>query len=207
MIKVINLDDLEEVSEGLFTFIWDFKHGDNIMYNFEILQALYKSRESSENPKLFNKSITIQLVSIIEAILIDFLTRIDQATTHLPSDVDRKTLDKIKIEIEKDKRPYKVEDGFGEHIYMRRKMYNFNQILQILKKHEILGPQKDNIYHLLSNFADMRNRVHIENYHRNLEDREHRVFTSGRLSSLEEVASGLWIKMTIDFKRPWQTWV
>ena len=155
MIQQINLDDLQQVNDELFTFVWNFKHGDNIMYNFKILQTLYKARETAENERLLNKPITIQIVSIVEAILIDFLTRIDQATNHLPGGVDRETLDEIKADIEKDKKPHKMEDEFGERIYMRRKMYHFNQIVKILRKYEILGAENDDIYGLLSNFADM----------------------------------------------------
>ena len=204
MIQQINLNDLQQVNDELFSFVWNFKHGDNIMYNFKILQTLYIARETAENERLLNKPITIQIVSIVEAILIDFLTRIDLATNHLPGGVDRETLDEIKAEIEKDKKPHKIEDEFGERIFMRRKMYHFNQIVKILRKYEILGTENDDIYGHLSNFADMRNRVHIENYHGNLEDREYKVFTSQRLNALEEVLSGLWVKMTTDFKRPWE---
>lgn len=192
------------MNDELFTFIWDFKHGDNIMYNFEILKALYIARDNAANKNILNKPITITIVSIVEAILIDFLTRIDQATNHLPGGVDRETLDKIKAEIEKKKTPVKIEDELGERIYLRRKMYHFNEIIKILKKHELFGAKQDDIYEQLSQFGDMRNRVHIENYHQNFEEREYRVFTSQRLTDLEGILSNLWKKMTTDFKRPWQ---
>ena len=65
-------------------FIWNFKHRDNIHYNFKILAALYKAMADSKKKNLFYKPVTIQIVSIIEAIFIDFLIRIDQATGHLP---------------------------------------------------------------------------------------------------------------------------
>jgi len=203
MIEKINLEDLQQINDELFSFIWNFLHGDNIMYNFKILQALYAARAKSVTERLFNKPITIQIVSIIEAILIDFLTRIDEATHHLPKGVDKETLNQIKADIKKDKKPHKIEDESGERIYMIRKMYHFKQIVKILKKYELFGPANDNIYDLLSDFADMRNRVHIENYYRNLEEREARVFTNRRLSALEEILYGLWQKMTTDFKRPW----
>ena len=56
----------------LSSFIWDFKVGDNILYNFEILQNLYISRQKLQDKDIFNKPITITTVSIIEAILLDF---------------------------------------------------------------------------------------------------------------------------------------
>ncbi len=198
-----NLDKLETVSEELFTFVWSFKHGDNIMYNFTVLQALYIAQRDAKPAGVFNKPITILLVSIVEAILIDFLSRIDQATNHLPANVDRVTLDQIKQEIESKKRPEKIEDEFGERIYLRRKLYHFNEIVELLRKYELFGKNDDSIYGALMRFGHLRNRVHIENYHQNFEDRENMVFTLQRLSDLERVLGDLWTKMTNDYKRPW----
>jgi len=97
MLETIDLENLDQVNDQLFTFVWDFKHGDNISYNLRVLAALYAARVGTENKDILNKPITIAIVSIVEAILIDFLTRIDGATTHLPANVDRDTLDKIKL--------------------------------------------------------------------------------------------------------------
>jgi len=197
------INDMQSVKDELFTYVWDFKHGDNIMYNFAVLRALYAARSNFEDQDILNKPITILLVSVIEAILIDLLARIDQATTHLPANVDRATLDNLKVEIESKKRPEKIEDEFGERIFLRRKMYQFNDIIVLLKKYELFGPQDDSIYATLTKFGHLRNRVHIENYHRNFEDREYKVFTSQRLAELESVLSELWTKMINDYKRPW----
>ncbi len=205
MLNAISLNDLKKVKDELFAFIWNFKHGDNIMYNFEILSALYKASDNTTNRNILNKPITITIVSIVEAILIDFLARIDQATHHLPGGVDRETLEKIKVEIEKKKKPETVEDKLGERIYLRRKMYHYNEIIKILKKYEFFGKKDDVIYEQLTRFGEMRNRVHIENYYQNFEEREHRVFTSQRLNKLEGVLSILWKKMLTDYKRPWQS--
>src|SRR5260221_2157791 len=62
------------------TFIWEFKNGDNIIYNFEILWALYESRLHTDRAELFNKPIIISIASIIECILDDFVQRIQQRT-------------------------------------------------------------------------------------------------------------------------------
>jgi hypothetical protein len=204
MLTIPNLKDIQSVNDELFTFVWNFKHGDNIVFNFEVLKALYESRSIISDKNKLNKPITIFIVSIIEAILIDFLTRIDQATKHLPANVSGETLDLIKEEIEKKKKPEKIEDGFGERIFLRRKMYHFNEIIKILKKYELLAERNDEIYEQLMTFGDIRNRVHIENYHQKLEDRENEVFTSQRLTALEELLANLWNKMKEDYKRPWQ---
>lgn len=204
MIGGIDLDDLDTVREKLFKFVWSFRHGDNILYNFEVLSALYAARDSSKHKRIFNKPITIAMVSIIEAILIDFLARIDQATNHLPGNVDRETLDKIKAEIESKKQPVKVKDDIvGEQIIPRRRMYNYSQIVEVLEKYGLFGSKDEGMYERLRHFGDMRNRVHIENYHQNLESLESDVFTDKRLADLEGLLSQLWSKMTSDYVRPW----
>ena len=193
-----------KATQELFEFVWDFKHGDNIVYNFEVLRSLYNARDNDPQPNLLNKPITISIVSIVEAILVDFLARIDQATSHLPAGIDIQTLTDIKSEIEKQKKPVKLDDEIlGEQIYLKRKMYHFNEIVGIFKKYEVFGGKDDDIYEQLSTFGAIRNRVHIENYHRNFEERENLVFTSKRLEALEEVLRSLWLKMKVDYRRPW----
>ncbi len=180
-------------------FIWTFKHGDNIMYNFEILAALYKARKNVTNVNIFNKPITITIVSILEALLIDFLDRLHIATNHLPANLSHETVIEIKAEIIKARRSTKTTDG---RIYYRRKMYKFSEIVDILEKHELFGMKGTEIYGLLRLFGDMRNRVHIENYNMLAAD-ESNVFSSPRLASLEKVLELLWAKMISDYKRPW----
>jgi len=131
------------------------------------------------------------------------LARIDQATDHLPNGIEPVVLDNIKVEIGKQKKPVKIEDKLGEKILFKRKMYQFSEIINLLKRYEILGSKKDKIYDLLTDFGTMRNRVHIENYYQNLEDRENRVFISSRLIDLENILFELWEKMITDFMRPW----
>jgi hypothetical protein len=198
--KTIDLADLTKVKAQLDEFNWTFKHGDNIMYNFEVLSALYGGRKNLSKAEVFNKPITITIVSILEAMLIDFLDRLHIATNHLPKNLPPETVVKIKAEIEKAKRPTKTSDG---RIYYRRKMYKLSEIVGILEKHELFGKKGSEIYRLLGFFGDMRNRVHIENYHGVLESDESLVFSSPRLASLEQVLELFWNKMVSDYKRPW----
>lgn len=200
----MNRKNLNQVKDELFSFVWEFKHGDNIMYNFKILRSLYKAKDADPDPNLLNKPISILIVSIIEAILVDFLARIDQATNHLPKGIDNQILTNIKSEIAKQKKQVKLEDEIlGEQIYLKRKMYHYGEIIGIFKKYELFGEKDEIIYEQLYAFGEMRNRVHIENYHRKLEDREDLVFTVSRVEALEEVFRSLWSKMSVDFKRPW----
>jgi len=128
---------------------------------------------------------------------------VGQITMLAYSGVDTPTLEAMKAEIEGDKKAKKIEDEFGERIYLRRKMYHFGQIIVILKKYKIFGEEDEPVYAQLLEFAEMRNRVHIENYHQNMEDREPQVFTAIRLTALNKVLTTLWDKMKGDFKRPW----
>lgn len=195
MSKKMDLSDLETVKDNLFEFIWTFKIGDNIMYNFEILKELYKAKENS-NSLAFNKPITVTIVSIIEAILIDFITRISQASNHRPSNIDTEKLEKMKCEIKKER----VKNGDR----YKRKLYGFKEIIKLSRKYELFGGKNDNIYNQLKKFSDMRNRVHIENYYKHFEVDEFNVFTSKRLIELEYILYNLWNVMVSDYKRPWK---
>ena len=199
------LEDNAKLIEELREFNWEFSLGDNILYNLQVLRTLYHGRETLPAGHLLNKPISIQMVSIIEAILIDFLSRLDQGTKHLPTGIDENKILQMKEEIKKSKITVKVDDEMLEqYIFLKRKMYGFAEIVKILRKYELFGNSDDDFYAQLSNFGDIRNRVHIENYHNNLEEKENRVFTSRRISELEEVLCNLWNKMKTDYKRPWK---
>lgn len=72
-----------------------------------------------------------------------------------------------------------------------------------MSKYELFGNKNDIIYDSLKEFGNMRNRVHIENYYNNLEDREEKVFTSARVEKLEEILFELWKMMINKHQRPW----
>ena len=198
--------DLQQLSDSLSAFIWNFKHGDNISYNIDVLTALYQSKGTHTDPELFIKPITVQIVSIIEAALVDFIARIDEATTHLPGKISLDQLSSMKLDIQKEKKEFKERDFTGEHVYvyLRRKSYNLSELIKIFKKYKLFGDKSDPIYKHLFEFADMRNRVHIENYYRNLDDREPYVFTESSLELLESTLMELWTKLSTDYKRPWK---
>jgi hypothetical protein len=59
------------------SFIGNFKIGDNIHYNLDVLKALYISRAGlpAYQKYFLEKPITVILVSICEAIIYDFIGR------------------------------------------------------------------------------------------------------------------------------------
>jgi hypothetical protein len=58
-------------------FIGNFKIGDNIHYNLEVLKTLYACNEelSPDQKRFLDKPITVTLVSICEALIYDFIDR------------------------------------------------------------------------------------------------------------------------------------
>jgi len=194
MTKRLDLSDLEIIKEQLSKFIWTFKVGDNILYNFEVLKELYNAKNNSNNIVL-NKPITITIVSIIEAILIDFVRRIGEATNHKPANIPSEKLMKLKSEIRK--------DSFKNSNFYKRKLYHYKETIKLFQNYELFGSKEDSFYSLLDEFGVMRNRVHIENYYQNLERDEAMVFTNSRLENLEKILYQLWNKMVSDYTRPW----
>lgn len=206
MSKILLLHDKEpsQVKDELKLFIWSFSRGGNILYNCEVLRRLYSASDSmnhiqrSLSEQYLRKPKTLITVSIIEAILIDFISRIDGANFHLPDNVDSSSLKKLKAKIEKEKKPLK-----GTPSFKKRKMYHLGDIIKIIEFYALFGTQGDKFYEDLKIQADIRNRIHIENYNNNLEEKEKNVFTNERMSRLEQLLSTVWEKMITDYKRPW----
>lgn len=137
-------------SDELGAFVWNFNTGDNIRYNFEVVAALYEARDKASDPHLLNKPITIVLVSIIEAVLVDFLARIDQGTNHLPSNISREKIEGFKAEIQKKKiRNKRARRDTGDEIYLKRKKYNFAELITLFQKYEVFADESHPIYALL----------------------------------------------------------
>ncbi len=151
------------------TFIWTFKKGDNIVYNFDILWALYEAKKHyTGNKMLYNKPITLILISIIECILDDFVRRIqNRASDPLPN---------ITQEVIKDFK-YKKQ---GQS-YAVKKLEKFGHYINIIEKHKIFGDTQ-NFYKILHFLRDVRNKIHIQESSVD----ENRVFTEKNLKFSEQ---------------------
>lgn len=182
----------EEISSFLSQFIWEFKLGDNVAYNFKILFLLYKNKkdESEKNKKYYNKLIAIILVSIVEAILIDLLKRLDKATNDIPTCLQNEHINEIKNKLAKDKKLKEIKDSItGEaHKYYIMKKYDFNEIIKYCETYDLLfGNRK--LYSCLKKFTWLRNRIHIENYYNNFERDESEVFSELRIDTIESATA------------------
>jgi hypothetical protein len=205
MTKLFSNRSVDEFREKLFTFIWNFNTGDNVVYNYAVLQALYSAMRDCQHadPKHYLKPLTVTLVSIAEAILVDFLDRLDQGTNHLPNNIDKGTIQAFKDEVGQSKKKVAEEIDGEEYIFLKRKMYHWGDLVKLFKKHEMFGAKSDPFYEQLDEFGKLRNRVHIENYHNNFDRKECKVFTEDRIGQLEKILETLFTKMLADYHRPW----
>ena len=90
-------------------FFGDFKLGDNVQYNLEVLRGLYSAQaQAGDSGRFFRKPITILLASIAEALLYDLFWRMKHHTREgVPNVIDdvlveerERTRDKFKTLID-----------------------------------------------------------------------------------------------------------
>ena len=123
--------DQNEIETKLDTFNWNFKVGDNIKHNLEEVFFLYKVKKeygsSIKEEQFLNKHISVTLVSIIEAILYDFVVRLNDATNQFPLIIGNEKRKDIKRYISEHKVIYKLK-------MLRVKNYSLSQILKVTTK-------------------------------------------------------------------------
>jgi len=179
----------KEIETKLDTFNWNFKVGDNIKHNLEEVFFLYKIKQdscsSTKEKQFLNKHISMTLVGIIEAILYDFVVRLDNATNQFPLIIDDKKRKDIKKYISEQKVPYELKK-LGVKM-LKVKNYSLTQILKLLQKFELLEAKNSPIYNTLEQATYFRNRIHIYNWFNNFEIDEKYVFTDKRLEILEKL--------------------
>ena len=175
------------------SFIGDFKVGDNINHNLDILKILYSCCESNTQSKsLLNKPITIIIISIIEALLYDF----------------------------HHKAKYFTKEGVGNIAstvlnYIRgKKIDKFNEYIKSARKHNILKTQDQQLYDDLEELRKLRNRIHIQNEKKDFEPDESVAFSNERNISAEKALEKIMKIMSSQHKReqkcvknfvlPWQ---
>jgi hypothetical protein len=148
------------------TFMWSFKKGDNIIYNFEVLWELYRAKKSAHPvyKSYFNKPIILIIVAIIECVLDDFVDRVQEHRYDKVPNVTPKEIAEFRA---------KTLEKFTHYIAAARK-YN-------------LFDRSDKFYDALDYLRDVRNRLHIQNQKYRLDADEHRVFTDSNLAKAERV--------------------
>jgi hypothetical protein len=175
---MINTRQLEAAITS--TFIWSFKKGDNIIYNFEILDKLYDYKRigDTRSKRLLNKPITLIIISIVECVLEDFTRRCKHRSTDpLPNITQSQILE-----------------------YKTKKYDKFEHFSSISHKHNLFD-QEPRFYTMLDYLRKIRNRFHIQNCNNDLEPDEYSVFTDIRLHASEAVLEIIIEKMMTKFPR------
>ncbi len=169
----------DEINSHSSDFIFDFKIGDNIVYNIDILNVLYDTRKTYEDKAdLLEKPIIIILGSLAEAIVYDFMTSRD-----FKSQIHGKTRDKILSAIN------------------QNDMRNASTRIQFFLDKNILQVSNNNVYEDLKKLSRLRNRIHIQNEHKHGESNEQEVFTSDRRVESEKTVELLIRHMAEYYKR------
>lgn len=116
-------------------FIGDFKTGDNIRYNCEVLCDLFRL---SGNGKL-SKPIIIQCVSIIEALFMDLVYRVNKFTKEGVTNISKGDIEAIR----------------------NKKVDKLNIVIDVFAKHGIIGGNTNISREQMHRFRRLRNCIHI----------------------------------------------
>lgn len=145
-------------------FILRFKLGDNVVYNLKIAKKLYECNEKCED-KLLNKPIILINVSIIEAIMHDFIEKIKILT------IEGVNLPDVTI----------------NYIRDLQKTDKFQLLIDQFEKHNFVEVKGFNLIENLKKLSTIRNRIHIQNEKQKLERDDIDAFSKERLIISEKV--------------------
>ena len=161
-------------------FFGDFKLGDNVQYNLEVLRGLYSAQaQAGDSGRFFRKPITILLASIAEALLYDLFWRMKHHT--------------------REGVPNVIDDVLVEE--RERTRDKFKTLIDGAKKHHLFADEGDGIYDRLDRLREVRNRIHIQNSNAKLERDELDVYTEERQKEAERAVEGVLRQMAIKHQR------
>jgi len=190
----------KELKGKLDCFIWDFKIGDNILYNLDILFELVDDYNNLE--RTYGKPVSVIAVSIMEAIMVDFIYRLYDATSHFPKSLSFKESEiKLRLKGETTKVPHTLPSG-QEVVHYKLKNFNFAPMVQVYKEFNLLG-ENVKIYRFLLASARLRNRLHITNYFNNFEKDENVTFSEKRVQNTLSALAWFFNYFATEYKRPW----
>lgn len=151
-------------------FVYEFKAGDNIAYNFEILRFLYECQQkaSSTGKTLLYKPIIIIIVSIIEALFCDLYDRINEIPSDFPD----------------------LDTGY----FKTKDLKDFDKLITGFRIKNVLA-QPNKFYGYLDFLRKVRNRVHIKLTKDDLEPDDKTVFTEKRMIDAEKICEITLIQM------------
>jgi hypothetical protein len=176
-------------------FIGDFKLGDNINRNLEILELLYNQFDGSDDDdrRLLCKPIILLLASIVEAVLYDLHTRIKLFTREGVQNLTTSAINYIRLA--------KIDD--------------FAKYIDSAKKHNLFDDADKSFYEQMHEIRRLRNRIHIQNEKKDLPRDEYQAFTTDKKRLTERVLEKTLLTLADKFSRdqdhvesfslPWDT--
>jgi hypothetical protein len=177
-------------------FMGNFKLGDNINYNLNVLELLYRTQRNTRNQDaaMLCKPIIIIIASVCEAVLSDLHFRIKWYTVEGVQNIAGNVADYVR----------------DKHID------EFEKFIASAKKHNMLEDDSFGIYNDLEELRKLRNRVHIQNKKGYFEPDERNAFTVMRqqqsekcLERLIKIVSRKYARASVmqgyvgNFKLPW----
>lgn len=164
------------------SFIGDFKRGDNINYNLQVLKTLYDCNNTLEPEKqpYLRKPIFLTIMSIVEAVLYDFDSRIRHFTREGVQNLGTDILALIRG---------KQYDDLAKYI-------------ACAKRHGFFDTVHQQFYDDLEKLRKIRNRIHIQNDKNYLPRDENRAFTPNNIYLAECALEVVMRTMNKKYPRP-----
>lgn len=162
-------------------FIGDFKLGDNIAYNLEILELLYRAYDAVEGREkcLLCKPIILLITSIIEAILHDLHMRIKLFTIEGVRNIPSAVAEAIRLK--------EIDD--------------LDKYIASAKKQDLFDEADKKFYDELDELRRLRNRIHIQNKKKDFEPDEYHAFSEKRKVQAERALEKVMRTMAKKFSR------
>ena len=160
-------------------FAGSFKVSDNIEYNCKILNQLYEYFKSGteEQKKHLCKPITVIIVSIIEAMLSDFIEiRVKYHTKEGIKGISDEVLEEIR----------------------KKRISKMSQYIDCIEKYKLFGKTD---YESLHSLRKLRNRIHIQNI-KDFESNESEAFTENRKEMAEKILEKIAKILSTKYPRP-----
>lgn len=184
--------DLDYYETKISSFIWEFKIEDNILYNLDLIFDLIEKHNNSS--KKYCKPISILAVSVIEALMVDLVWRLNSSTNHFP--------DKRFVLMNKQKIKQSLKKQINKKSGKRLRNFGFLDLIDFFDDFKLLGNKKDN-YDFLRSVSKFRNRLHIKNYYNNFEKDESKVFTEPRTQRILDSIVKIVDYFETNYSRPW----
>jgi hypothetical protein len=164
-------------------FIGNFKDGDNICYNLNVLRVLYEQTPHTTPGDICytRKPKIVFIVSVIEAALDDLFYKIRHYTSEGVPNMPIEVLNKVRI---------------------KPTSYNkFENQIKLAEKYDFFDAKGSNLYEVLDYLRKLRNRIHIQNNLRYRPLNETNAFTETDLIRSEKICEYILKKMIVKYPR------